>query len=129
MVGRGFCDLSWQTSGIAEGGLDKHSRMLIYEPRPQCKTEFASMVDAVRVNLSDLSAELNQLPPILALRRAILLGLIPALVFTLSATQFATSRECRGAFSRAFSNDFDRYRCAVVVRHVGTDFEIQIPMP
>lgn len=64
------------------------------------------------------------------IRLLVLLGLIPALAFALcvTANQFEASRKCQGAFSRGFSNDFDRYRCAVVVRLIGTDFQIQIPL-
>jgi hypothetical protein len=78
-----------------------------------------------------LVAEPVQSRPIIVLRWAIRLGLIPAIVFALSstATQFDASRECRGAFSRAFSNGFDRYHCAVVVQHIPTEFKIQIPLP
>jgi hypothetical protein len=68
--------------------------------------------------------------PILILRWLVRLGLIPALAFALSstATLFTTSRECQGAFSAGFSNGFDRYRCAVVIRHVGTNYHIRIPL-
>jgi hypothetical protein len=39
------------------------------------------------------------------------------------------SKDCRGSFSRDFSNGFDRYRCDLVVRKIGSDFKIQVPLP
>jgi hypothetical protein len=71
----------------------------------------------------------NSTRPIIAIRWAVRLGLIAALVYALAATaaQFEISRNCHGAFSRAFSSAFDRYRCDLVVRHIGTDFQITVP--
>jgi hypothetical protein len=79
------------------------------------------------------SAELpgNRIRPIIALRWAVRLGLIAALVFALSATttQFNIFRKCQGAFGRGFSDGFDRYRCNLLFRHIGTDFRMNVPLP
>lgn len=71
------------------------------------------------------------LSPVLALRRVVLLALVPALVFSLSctATQFEISRKCQGAFNRAFSNGFDTYHCELVIHQIGTDFQIRFRLP
>jgi hypothetical protein len=53
--------LGWVT-GVATETLQP-----IYGPRPRCKTEFASMVDTVRINLYGLSVELL-LPAIMGIR-------------------------------------------------------------
>jgi hypothetical protein len=70
------------------------------------------------------------LQPIDNVRRAVLIGLIAALIFALSATtiQFKLTRECKGVFSSAFSSGFDRRRCQIVLRHTITDFRIAIPL-
>jgi hypothetical protein len=81
--------------------------------------------------MSQLYGKLVRLRPIVTLRWAVLLMLIPALVFAVSstATQFESSKKCQGAFSRAFNDGFDRYRCDLAIRHVGARFEIVIPLP
>jgi hypothetical protein len=69
--------------------------------------------------------------PLTVVRRLVILGLLAALVFDLSADvqQFDTSRDCRGAFSAGFSGGFDRYRCDLVIRKIGADVKIRIPLP
>jgi hypothetical protein len=59
------------------------------------------------------------------------LGLLPALVFALSGDvqQFEASRDCRGAFGRGFSSGFDRYHCDLVLRKIGSDVKIRVPLP
>jgi hypothetical protein len=55
-----------------------------------------------------------------------------ALVFALSADlmQFDASKECRGGgFGAGFSSGFDVRRCSVIIRRVGGDAEIRIPLP
>jgi hypothetical protein len=59
-------------------------------------------------------------------------GLMAALVFALSADvmQFEASRECRGgAFGGGFSSGFDVRRCSVIIRRIGGDAEIRVPLP
>jgi hypothetical protein len=59
---------------------------------------------------------------------ALVLG---ALVFALSADvmQFEASKECRGAFSSGFGGGFDVHRCDLVVRRIGSDRGLRIPLP
>jgi hypothetical protein len=54
-----------------------------------------------------------------------------ALVFALSADvrQFESSKECRGAFSSGFGGGFDVRRCDLVVKKIGGDAEVRIPLP
>lgn len=65
------------------------------------------------------------------IRSAVRAGLIAAFVaaMMLTANQFETFRDCHGAFSRAFSNGFDRYRCDLGIRHVVTSYELMLPIP
>jgi hypothetical protein len=66
------------------------------------------------------------------IRRLIRDGLIPALVLALYLVQvqFEASKECRGgAFSAGFSRGFDVRRCDLVVRRIGDDVGIRIPLP
>jgi hypothetical protein len=58
-------------------------------------------------------------------------GLLPALAVALAAdTQlFDASKECKGAFSSAFSAGFDVHRCKIAVRAIGADFKFSIPLP
>ena len=69
--------------------------------------------------------------PAAGLRALMRKGLLPALAFSLAAdTQlFDASRECRGAFSSAFSSGFDVHRCNLTIEAVGTDFKFRVPLP
>jgi hypothetical protein len=65
-------------------------------------------------------------------RRLVGAGLVlSALVFALSGdvVQFEASKECRGAFSSGFGGGFDMRRCDVVVRRIGGDAGVRIPLP
>ena len=74
-------------------------------------------------------------PPMLIARSLlcalIFFGIIYALVVAIvvTANGLETHRDCRGAFSSGFSNDFDRYRCELIIRYIGTDLEFRIPAP
>jgi len=70
-------------------------------------------------------------PPLLIVRWLVRVGLLPALVFALSADvwQFEASRDCRGSFSAGFGTGFDPHRCDLVVRKIGADVEIRVPLP
>jgi hypothetical protein len=59
------------------------------------------------------------------------LGVLAALVFALSADaqQFEASKDCRGAFSAGFSSGFDTHRCDLIVRKIGSDLKVRIPLP
>jgi len=63
-------------------------------------------------------------------RHLVLAGLIPALAIALvvAASGVDVSKECRGAFSHGFSLFFDRYRCDLVVKVVGSDREFRVPL-
>jgi hypothetical protein len=65
----------------------------------------------------------------LLLRAMILFGIIFAFEVGIltTANRFQTHRSCTGAFSSAFSSGFDRYRCELTIRYVGTPLEITIP--
>jgi len=66
------------------------------------------------------------------IRRLIRDGLIPSLVLTLYLVlvQFEASKECRGgAFSAGFGGGFDVHRCDLVVRRIGSDRGLCIPLP
>jgi hypothetical protein len=69
--------------------------------------------------------------PIVRWLRLIRLGLLPALAVALAVAvwPFEASRDCRGSFSPGFSSDFDRHRCDLVVRKIGTDAKIRVPLP
>jgi hypothetical protein len=59
-------------------------------------------------------------------------GLMSGLVFALYlvVVQFEVAKECRGgAFSAGFSSGFDVPRCAMVIRKIGSDGGIRIPLP
>jgi hypothetical protein len=73
----------------------------------------------------------RQTAPLIFLRRLIRAGLLAALVFALArdAQLFDSSRECRGAFSSAFSNGFDVHRCKLTIKAVGSDFKFAVPLP
>jgi hypothetical protein len=62
-------------------------------------------------------------------RRLALAGLMAALVFAVSADRFEWRKECRGDFGPGFSRDFDVRRCNVVVRSLGGDLELHLPLP
>jgi hypothetical protein len=51
------CSTNWPPLGDV-AGVATETLQPIYGPRPRCKTEFASMVDTVRINLYGLSVEL-----------------------------------------------------------------------
>ena len=66
------------------------------------------------------------------IRRLIRDGLIPSLALTLYLVlvQFEASKECRGgAFSAGFGGGFDVHRCDLVVRRIGSDRGLRIPLP
>jgi hypothetical protein len=65
------------------------------------------------------------------LRAMILFGIIFAFEAGILTTvnRFQTHRNCTGAFSTGFSSGFDRYRCELTIRYVGTPLEITIPAP
>jgi hypothetical protein len=69
--------------------------------------------------------------PAIGLRWLVRNGLLPALAFALAAdTQlFDASKECKGAFSSAFSNGFDVHRCQLNIKAIGADFKFIIPLP
>jgi hypothetical protein len=86
-------------------------------------------VAPIRANALALRRPIVPLVIVLHLFR---LGLLAALIFAVSADtqQFEASRDCRGSFSRDFfSKDFDRYRCDLVVKKIGSDFKIRVPLP
>jgi hypothetical protein len=70
-------------------------------------------------------------PSLLIERWLVLLGLLPALVIALAVLiwLFEASRDCRGSLSAGFSNGFDLYRCDLVVRKIGSDLKIRVPLP
>ncbi len=65
------------------------------------------------------------------LKAAVWLCMIGAFVVAAVATadQFEKKRACHGAFSAAFSAAFDRYRCELTIRRIGTDFKLTLPLP
>jgi hypothetical protein len=69
--------------------------------------------------------------PAIGLRWLVRNGLLPALAFALAAdTQlFDASKECKGAFSSAFSNGFDVRRCKIIVKAIGADYKFSVPLP
>jgi hypothetical protein len=70
--------------------------------------------------------------PVGVTRRLVLVGLIQAFAVALAATvhQLDVSKQCRGgAFSSAFASGFDVRRCDLVVRKIGSDAELRIPLP
>lgn len=60
-------------------------------------------------------------------RLGILAALVVAAIVALMETMTA-SRECGGAFSRAFSSGFDRYHCDLVIRSPKNGHQIKIPI-
>ena len=61
-------------------------------------------------------------------RAGVLIAIVVAgVVAALESTR--ASRDCHGAFSRAFSAAFDRHRCEIVVRPSYGGREIRIPLP
>jgi hypothetical protein len=70
-------------------------------------------------------------PPLAMRRRAALIcvGLALAVAAVLTASPFELSRRCQGgAFSTDFGTGFDRPHCNLVLRSVGGDFEIRLPL-
>jgi hypothetical protein len=69
-------------------------------------------------------------PPVDRVRRRVLLGALPALVFAISQSgeQFEISKECKGAFGAGFSNGFDRHRCDLIIRHATTGAKVKLPL-
>jgi hypothetical protein len=66
------------------------------------------------------------------LHRLVRAGVLTAIVVAGVVTALESarvSRDCHGAFSRAFSAAFDRYRCELVVRPGNSGREIRIPLP
>jgi hypothetical protein len=71
-------------------------------------------------------------PPIDRLSWAICAGLMLALVYAVAATslQLSVDRDCKGgAFSSAFSSDFDIRRCSISIEHIPTGAKITVPLP
>jgi hypothetical protein len=67
-----------------------------------------------------------------AVRQLMRAGLMAALALTsvLAAMQFDVSKECAGgAFSSAFSSGFDVRHCDMVVKRIGGDEIVKIPLP
>jgi hypothetical protein len=61
-------------------------------------------------------------------RVGLMSGVVVALYVVLA--QFSASKECRdGGFSAGFSRGFDVRRCDLVVRRVGRDIGLSIPLP
>jgi hypothetical protein len=61
-------------------------------------------------------------------RAGVMSGVAFALYIVLA--QFSASKECRGgAFSAAFSRDFDVRRCDLVVKRFGRDIGLRISLP
>jgi hypothetical protein len=53
-----------------------------------------------------------------------------ALVVYLALVQFEVSKECRGgAFSSGFGAGFDGRRCHIVIRRIGSELEVRVPLP
>lgn len=74
----------------------------------------------------------ERLRPVDWLHRLVAAGLALALVIagTVAALDtFRVSRQCNGAFSRAFSAAFDRYHCELVIRAIKTSGQIKLPLP
>jgi len=69
--------------------------------------------------------------PLTLVRWLVRVGMFPALVFALAQDvhQFEASKDCRGSFSRGFGNGFDRYRCDLVAKKIGSDLKVRIPLP
>jgi len=70
--------------------------------------------------------------PVDLIRRLVAAGLMLALVFALSADvmQFEASKECRGGgFGGGFSRGFDVGHCDLVVRRLGRDTGVHVPLP
>jgi hypothetical protein len=57
-------------------------------------------------------------------------GLLFAIVTAgaVAMSSFKASKECRGAFSRGFSGDFDTFRCELKLRLIGGP-ELTLPLP
>jgi hypothetical protein len=66
------------------------------------------------------------------LRRLVVAGLLVAIVVVGVIAALDTmriSRQCGGAFSRAFNAGFDRYHCELVIRTIKGGYQIKIPLP
>jgi hypothetical protein len=68
--------------------------------------------------------------PIDQVRRFVLLGVLAALTYAVSATgqQFERSKECTAGFSAAFSAGFQHRHCDMVLRHTATGVTVRIPL-
>jgi hypothetical protein len=79
-----------------------------------------------------VAASASKLRPVDWLHRLVIAGLALALIVTAvvaALDTFRVSRQCGGAFSRAFSAGFDRYHCDVVIRSLKSDWQIKFPLP
>jgi hypothetical protein len=63
--------------------------------------------------------------------RLVRLGILTALIVAAVAAMLETttvSRECTGAFSRAFSSGFDRYHCDLIFRFMRNGYRLELPI-
>jgi hypothetical protein len=99
--------------------------------RVDSRKELASRCTAIYIDAMRSVALPRPRVPITVVWWLIRLGVLAALVFALAgdAQLFDASRECRGAFSSAFSSGFDVHRCKLTVKAVGSDFKFAIPLP
>jgi hypothetical protein len=99
--------------------------------RPDVPGFGGALASRRRRHISDDMNAIALRPSFIEMRLLILLGLLPALAVALAVAvwPFEASRDCRGSFSPGFSSDFDRHRCDLVVRKIGTDAKIRVPLP
>jgi hypothetical protein len=50
------------------------------------------------------------------------------LALSADVRQFEGSKECRGSFAVGFSSGFDGHRCDLVIRRIGSDSGVRIPL-
>jgi hypothetical protein len=78
------------------------------------------------------AAQAQRVRPADWLHRLVVAGLALALVIAGVVAALDTlrvSRQCGGAFSRAFSAAFDRYHCEIVIRSLKSGRQIKLPLP
>jgi hypothetical protein len=79
-----------------------------------------------------VAAQAQRLRPVDWHRRLLVAGLVLALVVAgvvAALDTFRVSRQCGGAFSRAFNAGFDRYKCELVIRSLKGDRQNKLPLP
>lgn len=79
-----------------------------------------------------LARAITAVRPVDFIRRRVRAGLLVAIVVAgvVAMLETATiSRECGGAFSRAFSAAFDRFHCELVIRLARGGYKFKIPLP